>query len=628
MDSPSSYKGTPDSLRFPPLADIGAASPLSPTFPALGTPMAAPQEVVILEPSRRGMPRSNALRVTSYMSTISSASEHADQTTSMIPHDERENYPDLSLSPRPLFSRGPSGQIRQVSEGSEEPLANTAGAGNRAQDPRLAEYSDTRDRASMQASKMFASSPDMLESSPISPSATDIIQPSNSSHYTARTPLRRRSIKNSSPFFHSTRNSPLRDPQEADALSQWDEVSYAGAATSGFQQKPLWPLSEGDGSSPISPISPSSTDGSRNLVLRRDRDQSASAGASGRISPSSHRYSRSLSTAHQHNLYRAAPVEPADQIRVPRNRPRNAPPTHIRTRTDDSAWTTTTSSNSTSRSRQDSGPAPSFRRQSSPVLPSHFPMPTATSSEQNWHSHHPHQRIVEDAEDELADAHTADRDRNSSSTSGETGQTGETSGTVQHHPRRARPRPALNLASFPAPPGGPNPASAAHAPTTTSPPHHNPAANASSSRSGAVILAYRSRIPSDWSPHLWPSAVRSRRSLFHAPSMSGASPGRWLPPSRRNLQLACFVLGFVLPLAWLAGAVWPLPKAAAELGEKGRLGAVDWGGDEGRAAGAVRRFESARWWRNVNRAMSAVGVAVCVLLVTLGVVSARGGAAG
>lgn len=134
--------------------------------------------------------------------------------------------------------------------------------------------------------------------------------------------------------------------------------------------------------------------------------------------------------------------------------------------------------------------------------------------------------------------------------------------------------------------------------------------------------ATRRQVSPTWSPHLWHdrASLGRRRSLFLQPSMDEAAEGIGL--TKRNLQIICFSLGFVFPLAWFIAACLPLPakpkppptptkgknvprqsKIMADLEQQ--LSPID-----------VARYENARWWRNLNRLMCLCGVAVLIAIVS------------
>ncbi|QKX60083.1 uncharacterized protein TRUGW13939_07225 [Talaromyces rugulosus] len=122
------------------------------------------------------------------------------------------------------------------------------------------------------------------------------------------------------------------------------------------------------------------------------------------------------------------------------------------------------------------------------------------------------------------------------------------------------------------------------------------------------------------SPHLHPDKGQtSPRHTWLAPSLDSRNEPAL---GRRNVQVYSFCLGFVFPLAWVIAAFLPLPPQPS-------------GVDEEMVAGASakyriqqhekRRYQSARWWRNVNRVMIPVGTAIIAIIVTLAVVGTTTG---
>lgn len=148
---------------------------------------------------------------------------------------------------------------------------------------------------------------------------------------------------------------------------------------------------------------------------------------------------------------------------------------------------------------------------------------------------------------------------------------------------------------------------------------------------------HRVRKPSSvWSPHLALDKRMSRRqSAWQAPSVDW-SQGEF--SSRRNIQVIMFIVGFIMPIcmwdsqrllwssanssaAWMVAAFIPLPPrpelpsmTEADHG-KSRLDILE---EVNRLWSPMdeRRYQSARWWRILNRIFSVVGVAIIVLIVS------------
>ena len=92
--------------------------------------------------------------------------------------------------------------------------------------------------------------------------------------------------------------------------------------------------------------------------------------------------------------------------------------------------------------------------------------------------------------------------------------------------------------------------------------------------------------------------------------------------SLRGMQVVAFCVGFIFPLAWIGAAFLPLPynpnddlpfnvkddtitRADIEKALDRDVGAID-----------ENRYENARWWRNVNRIMSLVGLLIIAAIVS------------
>ncbi|KAK8065839.1 hypothetical protein PG997_012586 [Apiospora hydei] len=101
---------------------------------------------------------------------------------------------------------------------------------------------------------------------------------------------------------------------------------------------------------------------------------------------------------------------------------------------------------------------------------------------------------------------------------------------------------------------------------------------------------------------------------------------------RRNMQIVMFALGWIFPFAWMIAAVLPLPHkplpqmtmadhhSTAELG--GQISTPDiFSGRVDPAEDA--NYQSARWWRNVNRLMCVVGLLIIGAIVALIIIGTR-----
>jgi len=98
------------------------------------------------------------------------------------------------------------------------------------------------------------------------------------------------------------------------------------------------------------------------------------------------------------------------------------------------------------------------------------------------------------------------------------------------------------------------------------------------------------------------------------------------------VQVVMFVAGFLIPFAWMIAAILPLPQdpmksmqerdnSTANLDESDNAVVNDASREFKRADEA--RFESAKWWRKLNRWMSLVGLLVIAAIIILAVEGTR-----
>ncbi|KAL8744646.1 MAG: hypothetical protein Q9190_003129 [Brigantiaea leucoxantha] len=116
----------------------------------------------------------------------------------------------------------------------------------------------------------------------------------------------------------------------------------------------------------------------------------------------------------------------------------------------------------------------------------------------------------------------------------------------------------------------------------------------------------RQKITQIWSPHLWHDrrSFGRNRSIFKAPSLDEHAEG---PFSRRNAQRK----------AWFIASFVPLPR-------KPPIEEILSPGQENISTDLEKRFsvvdearhENARWWRNLNRFMSLVGILIIAAIVS------------
>ncbi|KXH66988.1 hypothetical protein CSAL01_09789 [Colletotrichum salicis] len=137
----------------------------------------------------------------------------------------------------------------------------------------------------------------------------------------------------------------------------------------------------------------------------------------------------------------------------------------------------------------------------------------------------------------------------------------------------------------------------------------------------------RKKTSSIWSPHLRRDQRAGRHSIWEPPSMTWSGETSML--GKRNVQVAFFALGFIFPFAWMIAAFLPLPPdPQAEMAERDpRSSLIDEERDLPRRVAAVDEtlFQSARWWRALNRYMSVIGLLVVGAIAALVVVGVKQG---
>ncbi|BDD61861.1 hypothetical protein MPDQ_005968 [Monascus purpureus] len=128
----------------------------------------------------------------------------------------------------------------------------------------------------------------------------------------------------------------------------------------------------------------------------------------------------------------------------------------------------------------------------------------------------------------------------------------------------------------------------------------------------------RSQMQGTWSPHLFPDRqiIQHKTSTWTAVSMDSRTEPAF---GRRNIQVYSFCLGIIFPLAWIVAAFLPLPpkpnsESASDLERALKVRTYDI---------EQRRYENARWWRNLNRVMIPLGIVIIALIITLAVVGTK-----
>lgn len=132
-----------------------------------------------------------------------------------------------------------------------------------------------------------------------------------------------------------------------------------------------------------------------------------------------------------------------------------------------------------------------------------------------------------------------------------------------------------------------------------------------------------------WSPHLRHDRRAINRTTWVPPSVTWSSEGSAF--GRRNIQVVMFIMGFIFPFAWMIAAVLPLPpNPMREMIERDNSTSNLDSSNEAvnDYARQIRpldeaRYESARWWRQLNRIMSFLGLLIIGTIIVLVVVGVK-----
>lgn len=127
-----------------------------------------------------------------------------------------------------------------------------------------------------------------------------------------------------------------------------------------------------------------------------------------------------------------------------------------------------------------------------------------------------------------------------------------------------------------------------------------------------------------WSPHLEEDRRAHDRSMWQGPPIVSES-GIFGP---RNRQVLLFAIGFIFPFAWMIASFLSLPVKITELDmverdhstTQFRIPETPEPFVRQARAPDNKRYLSARWWRNLNRMMSVVGLLVVGAIVALAIV--------
>ncbi|KAI1454953.1 hypothetical protein F4805DRAFT_437426 [Annulohypoxylon moriforme] len=144
---------------------------------------------------------------------------------------------------------------------------------------------------------------------------------------------------------------------------------------------------------------------------------------------------------------------------------------------------------------------------------------------------------------------------------------------------------------------------------------------------GDIRLGPRKKTSSIWSPHLRLDTRASGFSAWNAPSVTWSADSGVF--GRRNIQVLLFVAGFLFPFAWMIAAFLPLPpKPTLAMDERDRS-TTEFASESGEPSRGQHvlvddsRYQSARWWRNVNRFMAVAGLLILGAVAALIVIGVR-----
>ncbi|KAI0013947.1 hypothetical protein F4779DRAFT_299576 [Xylariaceae sp. FL0662B] len=140
----------------------------------------------------------------------------------------------------------------------------------------------------------------------------------------------------------------------------------------------------------------------------------------------------------------------------------------------------------------------------------------------------------------------------------------------------------------------------------------------------------RKKPSSIWSPHLQLDHRSSTYSIWNPPSVSWSAESGMF--GKRNIQVVLFVVGFLIPFAWMVAAFLPLPPKPVVFMVERNQSTTELGISEQSDSEPVRqhlapvddsRYQSARWWRNLNRFMSIAGLLILGAVAALAVIGVR-----
>ncbi|KAI8635018.1 hypothetical protein F5Y19DRAFT_470069 [Xylariaceae sp. FL1651] len=149
---------------------------------------------------------------------------------------------------------------------------------------------------------------------------------------------------------------------------------------------------------------------------------------------------------------------------------------------------------------------------------------------------------------------------------------------------------------------------------------------------GEIRRGPKKKTSSIWSPHLRRDHRVSGYSIWDPPSVTWSAENRVF--GRRNIQLVLFALGFIFPFAWMIAALLPLPpNPQLDMQELDRSTTRFQIPEDAEPESLYQRvsptddsrYQSARWWRNLNRFMSIIGLLILGAIAALIVIGIKQG---
>lgn len=137
-------------------------------------------------------------------------------------------------------------------------------------------------------------------------------------------------------------------------------------------------------------------------------------------------------------------------------------------------------------------------------------------------------------------------------------------------------------------------------------------------------------------------APYNARPKYQPPVTQTDKLGRpvWYKVDIKDMQVVCFMTGFVCPLIWFIAAFSPLPRrpnAYTDLEKNNAYATASHNNiysEEGDIVARLRlekhlrgleevKWQNARWWRRMNRWMCFVGLVVLSIIITLAVIGTK-----